>query len=326
MLTLWASILALLGVIPHSAAQDVPAAGLPVTVCQVLQNLPAYDGKVISIRGPWNGGDLWGDCPAEDWLRPNAIQLNRIGVQDYDSAVATVNRTPKQRGVVPVATIVGRLEIRRPSEYPPSSSIDDPNSFRARLVATAIQNVSVERIVPINQGKPITVCDALQHRAKYDGTFVEIRGRFYGNSLAAQCDPLRTEHFEWPTIIELSLPESRPVPPAAWTVDVAWYDRMVRESGRIGAGSRKPSVPKKDIRLEEPVYGPALFEYLGIVDLSPLATVVGRFDSRENIDLQSAQYPYGRYGYGHLNQLPASLVLVDLRDFAQFQQPKRPGK
>jgi hypothetical protein len=110
----------------------------------------------------------------------------------------------------------------------------DPNSFRARLATTAIKDISIESILSINQGKPITVCDALQHRAIYDGKFVEIRGRFYGDSLGAQCEPLRTEHFEWPTIIELALPGSKPDKPATWNVDIGWYTRMVEESARIG--------------------------------------------------------------------------------------------
>ena len=78
----------------------------------------------------------------------------------------------------------------------------------------------------------------------------------------------------------------------------------------------------KIIGHEEPTYGPDP----GADDLSAVATVIGRFDSRENIDIASALYPYGRYGYGHLSGLPARLVIVDVRDIAQFRRQNQRAK
>jgi hypothetical protein len=199
--------------------------------------------------------------------------------------------------------------------------------YAAHIDTTLIKDISFEDIVPVNRAAPITVCDALQHRGMYDGHFVEIRGRFYGNSLADECEALHTETFEWPSIIQLAFPQGGDIDePATWNVDLDWYNRVVADSAKIGTGSGRRRRAKKVIHLEEPIYGPALSKYLGVEDDSPLATVIGRFDSRENIDVKrNGDGEHFEFGYGHLNQLPARLVIVDVRDFAQFDKQKRRG-
>jgi hypothetical protein len=70
---------------------------------------------------------------------------------------------------------------------------------------------------------------------------------------------------------------------------------------------------------QHPIYGPALSEFLGQEDLSALVTIVGRFDSREDLEFMDV-----RLGYGHLGQLPARLVVVDIKDLARYKSSKAP--
>ena len=184
-------------------------------------------------------------------------------------------------------------------------------------MTTAIKDISAEDIVAVNSGRPISVCEALKNRAMYDLKVVELRARFYGNSIGDSCGSFRTEKLEWPSVIELPWPGNSLYPPVTWNVDPGWYNRLTLEASRVGAGKRKQRRPRKVV-LEEPVYGPAGAEYLGQEDLAPLATVIGRFESRPDIDLQG-----NHYGYGHLNGLPARLIIIDVRDLAPFTSPPK---
>jgi hypothetical protein len=98
----------------------------PLTVCQVLQNLSLYSGKLIQIRGEWRGSALWDQCPkqiqTEDHKWPNAIYLIckesllkreepvdwSFGIDDYNQLwIQTLHYK------LPVyATFEGRLDAR----------------------------------------------------------------------------------------------------------------------------------------------------------------------------------------------------------------------
>jgi len=240
-------------------------------------------------------------------------------VRDYDAKAALAQRIAEKRGARPIATLVGRLIVGDPTQLPLGQRL----AYGASLETTSIKDISAENIVAVNRGKPLTVCDALRNRALFNGSFVEVRGRFYGNSLGDQCESLRTQNFEWSPLIELELPKGSVVndPPATWNIDIGWYSRIVADATRIGARSGKANRPTAKMFLEEPVYGPALSKYLGIEDTSPMATVIGRFDSRPDIDFMLSDGPI-RFGYGHLGGLAARLVIVDVRNIAAFKAPE----
>jgi len=55
-------------------------------MCEVFQNLSAHRGKVVEVRGAWNGGDLWGDCAETSFgggMSP-AIELHPSRSRDFD--------------------------------------------------------------------------------------------------------------------------------------------------------------------------------------------------------------------------------------------------
>jgi len=298
---------------------QVPAR--PITVCEVFQNLEAYRGKVIEVRGAWNGEELWGDCAETSFgvgMWP-AIALHPSRAQEFNKQAATAKRLSQKRGTRPIVTVVGRIDVPDLAELGPGESY----VYGANIEPTQIKNISSEKIVPINKDQPMNVCDALQHREAYNGKFVEIRGRFYGNSIGDKCEPLRTERFEWPAIIEIAFPElsiEELDPPATWSVDPNWYNKKAAEASRKGANSNGSRASKEILQFDDPAYGPSLYEYLGIEDQSPMATLVGRFDARD-IDLKSELFN-GRFGYGHLDSLPARLVIVDVRDIVPVSVAK----
>src|SRR5262245_3249459 len=51
----------------------------PVSVCEVLNDLPKYSGSLISVRGEWVGGALVGKC--KPLRTQNFIWLNQILVE-----------------------------------------------------------------------------------------------------------------------------------------------------------------------------------------------------------------------------------------------------
>jgi hypothetical protein len=111
----------------------------PLTVCEVLQNLPLYSGKLIQIRGEWRGSALWDQCPkqiqTEDHEWPNAIYLIckesllkreepvdwSFGIYDYDQLwIQTLHYK------LPVyATFEGRLDARAELLPKPDSGVAD---------------------------------------------------------------------------------------------------------------------------------------------------------------------------------------------------------
>jgi hypothetical protein len=218
------ALFALVGTLGGASAQ-VPSR--PLTVCEVFRNLSAYRGKVVEVRGAWNGGELWGDCAETSFgegMWP-AIVLDPSSARDFDKETAIVNRLSKTRGTRPIVTVVGRLDVPDPAELTAGTSY----VYGAYIEPTQIKNITSEKIVPINKGRPMTVCNALENRETYKGKFVEIRGRFYGDSIGDKCKPLRTERFEWPSILEIAFPEvsiDELDPPATWSMDHNWYNKM----------------------------------------------------------------------------------------------------
>ncbi len=94
----------------------------PLEVCQVLRNLQEYRGKVISVRGQWNGRNLEGDCK----VFTNRIILNfpsrssRSANKDWRWDENAITEATKNYEVLNsaghnvVATFVGRLDALPP--------------------------------------------------------------------------------------------------------------------------------------------------------------------------------------------------------------------
>jgi hypothetical protein len=150
------------------AAQEAPAPinlGEPLSVCEVLMNLPRYRGKVIEIRGEYrlsvvvdpkcssidigdrafppmislafpNKGARWGTFGEPSWDFSETV---------YQASVAEWERQ-KERGTGPVlATIVGRLDA--PEQYAVDRQghtlgVGVQGMYAASLVMVNIKNVS----------------------------------------------------------------------------------------------------------------------------------------------------------------------------------------
>jgi hypothetical protein len=292
----------------------------PLTVCQILSDVEKYDGKIIEVRGPWKGGDLWDDCPEQkngDWLWPNALGLVlpaektlkkpapwNFSTGVYESARRDADRLIKAgRGLIASATFVGRLDVHSLTDYPPGTIISygTLNSFRAHLVLLGIKDISAEQIVPINPSSPLTVCQVLENREHYRGKFIEIRGRFFGNSLRGDCPPINTATLTWDSAVDLALPSSLTLArPATWDVPYDWYEGIVSNAARLLQPTSETGHTTAPVAVEEPIYP----NYYPAVS----ATILGRLETRD-IEVNGA-----RVGYGHLGFLPAQLIIVDVKD------------
>jgi hypothetical protein len=316
-----------------SASQgDKPNMQTPVSVCQVLENLQQYDGKTVEIRGPWRGGDLWDNCAVQkasneriaDWKWPNAIGVllpdgrrlpplasPALSRAAYESARAIVEQIAKQRNTLPLATIVGRIEVRDLSDiFKPGTTVawGRPASFHAFLIATSIRDISGDPIVPANP-EPLGVCQVLTDRAKYQGKFVQVRGLFELNVLWEKCPSFQTEHYQWENVIDLVLPNDGLLTvdgPAHWTFSRDLYTSAVERALRINSIA---STSAKDVKTLCGV------DACDLSDDAPIAIVIGRFDTRD-LELEGQ-----RHGFGHLGSRPARLVIVDVKDLAR--NPKR---
>jgi hypothetical protein len=147
-------------------AQTEPIKMEPFDLCHVLQNLDSLAGKIIQVRGEWQGAFLVADkCPkplianGHEW--PNAINLDYsetvfdsgnpvdwiFGPEESDPAFKELERV--QPGPV-YATIVGRLDVR-------SIGYGHLNYYPARIVMIAIRNIISSNISgkPLKKGGPL---------------------------------------------------------------------------------------------------------------------------------------------------------------------------
>jgi len=103
----------------------------PIPICEVLENLRAYDGQTIVVRAGWNGS-LVGDCkppqspddpryPLPGELLVNAIlvaplPVNAEQVEPFKTPLQQFDRLWKE-GYDVFATFVGRLQVKRPGGF-----------------------------------------------------------------------------------------------------------------------------------------------------------------------------------------------------------------
>ena len=143
--------------------------GHPLTVCEVLEDLAAYRGKIIEVRGEWQGGYLIDRCPPlrtgnHTW--PNAIltvqpddfmvriqePVNwRMDADAYNRADRDFIRAArsKEESVVK-ATFIGRLDARE-SLFLVTEGVPRPipggfghlGVFPARLVINTVKDLVV---------------------------------------------------------------------------------------------------------------------------------------------------------------------------------------
>jgi len=128
----------------------------PVQVCEVLENLEKYKDKVIAVRGTFG---LQGDCkppqgPTDPrYPAPGEQVVNSIWgefppnagfMEAFSEALRQYNLYSKQ-GYEPVATFVGRLEVKEFGRR----GFGHLGDFPARLLVTHITSVVRGKKKPI---------------------------------------------------------------------------------------------------------------------------------------------------------------------------------
>jgi hypothetical protein len=102
----------------------------PIAVCQVLQNLQYYRGKVVKVRGNWNGIALSDDCnnlTAGNYKWENAIYLTPItgskpAMKDLEFTIdmskvyKAINELERLQPGPVNATILGKLDAKEKLE------------------------------------------------------------------------------------------------------------------------------------------------------------------------------------------------------------------
>jgi hypothetical protein len=151
-----------------SAASALPQKGdlahfeAPLTVCQVLQDLDLYRGKIIAVRGDWHGISLEDSCKMKlktgDYAWPNALYLRPTRGMDRRTGVEiwTIDRNTHDKAISellrfsgPVtATIYGQLEAKEKLEvYTEGISRRIPlgfgpnGEFPAEIIETEIKDI-----------------------------------------------------------------------------------------------------------------------------------------------------------------------------------------
>jgi hypothetical protein len=142
---------------------------------------------------------------------------------------------------------------------------------------------------------PISVCELLENRLKYDGEIVEVRGIVEGSVegatlIGGQCRrTILTDGFTWPNAIFLASQVSYDSPHTVnFTRDQSQMDKTDREARRI-----KQKYPHAKIAY----------------------TYVGLFETRANLgqatNLAGELVPAG---FGHMGACPAQLVVQTIKD------------
>jgi hypothetical protein len=145
--------------------------GKPIAVCEVLNNLASYRGKIIEVRGEWTG-TVGGTCNpirtgAHTWFNAILVILPNSGFgegtdprwQSMDSSLYEAalhgahgewNRLPartKARAKV-MATIVGLLEARDPPlQMAPSGlplGYGHLNAYPAQIIVYTVKDIALE--------------------------------------------------------------------------------------------------------------------------------------------------------------------------------------
>jgi len=153
----------------------------PVTVCQVLQTPNKYRGRIIEVRGEYDGGDLRGSCPplrTNGYTWTSAIQLefpqnlsvkmklpqNLISAEEdpaqwtfdlnaYEDTLKRVESLQRVAGpgTVVRATVAGRLDVPdslmvKTEKGQVPNGFGHLNIYPARLVLVRITDIRSEKI------------------------------------------------------------------------------------------------------------------------------------------------------------------------------------
>jgi len=147
----------------------------------------------------------------------------------------------------------------------------------------------VARVSQTSEMAPITVCDLLSNAPSYQGKIVAVRG-IYWDGLRQTCPDSIVAHSGWPNAVNLSTSAlAGPYEPVPFETDQASWDRLDEILLREARASRREEV---------------------------WFTAVGRFRS---VDFQKDRLTVG--GYGHLNVLPAELVVKQISDITIDPKP-----
>jgi hypothetical protein len=168
------------------------------------------------------------------------------------------------------------------------------------LLITAICSCTVSQAAEdqASQQQPrLGVCEALSQPLKYDGQFVQIRGRVEGTDeggwlVGDECPGVfvTDEHHVWPSVISLATPTSTKL--GSTRIHPIDFEFDAESDRRIDAKYRelRTRVPDKCIFL----------------------TYSGLFETRRDWANAVARFPNGTtkvIGFGHLGTAPAQLIL-----------------
>jgi hypothetical protein len=142
-------------------------------VCTVLKDSEQYRGKIISIRGRWDGPDILGDCAT-----PGRAEKNRFGAEYSDDRIFLTRvaddgwdeepNWTEDPAVQPafdkylrlwsqghniIATFVGRLET---SLTEVGAGYGHNGVYRAQMVLVTIKNVVSETGKPVREPATVT--------------------------------------------------------------------------------------------------------------------------------------------------------------------------
>jgi hypothetical protein len=148
--------------------------------------------------------------------------------------------------------------------------------------------VAQEKSKPINPGKPLDVCSVLQSLELYKGNIIEVRGEWRGLYLTANCSKsFMTGDHKWPDTILLDNPS-------------VIEDGTLISSWPNWREERRAAYEKADM-LADPMF----------------ATIVGRLEVKEEMlrrDSNGKTHYEMWSGYGHLNNFPARIVQLSIKD------------
>ncbi len=340
MATRFATILLVLAGLQGTDSLRPINAGAPITVCQVLQDLPTYSGKIVEIRGDWNVGSLTlaAECPMQlqDRQRtwPNAISLEMPRRQIWDhfpppGATFTPLAPPAiwnteqeldyQRaereffrlffngsGGPIMATIVGRVDVERRTDGS-LLGYSVQNIYPARVFILSVKDVTHPSGQPSAQtaGKVPTAPVPPYSVCQVLSDFARYRGKTI---------EVRGEWSLWSTAILKG--DCSPLKTGSFT----WPNGIALDLPNSSIVQKEQpadwTFTYSDFEKQTISIAAGLHKQLGA---KALVTVVGRLDLRVPSEYNEA-FPKG---YGPSDAFPARLVILAIKDVAYV--PREPA-
>ena len=152
-----------------SCSQGAQKTTTPLTVCEVLQDLGKYRGRIIEVRGEFNGGHLRGNClplttgghtwfngieidfpknPSVEGEEPTQWTFDVKVISEAAERAAALQRASGPEATV-MATVAGRLDVPDPLMVQTEKGLAPNgyghlNVYPARLIIVRIKDIAVE--------------------------------------------------------------------------------------------------------------------------------------------------------------------------------------